>query len=95
MRRVRAASALFGGYQHPTQMIAVGFGLAIFAGSLLLSLPAATAPGQTTTWMTAVWTATAAVSLTGLIIVDTPPRTGRCSARWSSSAWCRSAGSAS
>ncbi|WP_261808951.1 TrkH family potassium uptake protein [Nonomuraea sp. C10] len=72
MRRVRAASALFGGYQHPTQMIAVGFGLAIFAGSLLLSLPAATAPGQTTTWMTAVWTATAAVSLTGLIIVDTP-----------------------
>lgn len=72
MKRVRAASALFGGYQHPTQMIAVGFGLAILLGALLLSLPAATAAGQTTDWTTAVWTATAAVSLTGLTIVDTP-----------------------
>ncbi|MFG1945998.1 TrkH family potassium uptake protein [Nonomuraea sp. NPDC048826] len=72
MRRVRAASALFSGYQHPTQMIAVGFGFAIAVGTLLLSLPAATAEGQTTTWLTALWTATASVSLTGLIIVDTP-----------------------
>jgi trk system potassium uptake protein TrkH len=71
MRRVRAASALFGGFQHPTQMIAVGFGLAILVGTLLLSLPVATAEGQTTTWLTALWTSTAAVSLTGLIIVDT------------------------
>ncbi|WP_336207404.1 TrkH family potassium uptake protein [Nonomuraea sp. LPB2021202275-12-8] len=72
MRRVRAASALLGGYQHPAQVIATGFSTAVLFGTLLLALPVATASGESTGWLTALFTATSAVCLTGLIIVDTP-----------------------
>jgi len=72
MRRVRAASALRGGYQHPAQVIATGFGAAVLIGTLLLALPVASASGESSGWVTALFTATSAVCLTGLIIVDTP-----------------------
>lgn len=72
MRRARASSALFRGYQHPAQMIATGFGAAVLLGTALLALPVATTTGESSGWLTALFTATAAVSLTGLVIVDTP-----------------------
>lgn len=53
------------------QMIAIGFFFIILIGSLLLCLPFATRPGSTTDFQTAVFTATSATCVTGLILVDT------------------------
>jgi trk system potassium uptake protein len=72
MRRVRAASVGLGGYRHPAQVIATGFGAAVLIGTLLLILPIATTEGVSAGWLTSVFTATSAVCLTGLVIVDTP-----------------------
>ncbi|WP_049560639.1 TrkH family potassium uptake protein [Nonomuraea sp. SBT364] len=72
MRRVRAASFVLGGYSHPAQVIATGFSTAALVGTLLLALPFATTEGVSAGWLTAVFTATSAVCLTGLVIVDTP-----------------------
>ncbi|MBB5134946.1 potassium uptake TrkH family protein [Thermocatellispora tengchongensis] len=72
MRRDNLARALLDRVQHPTQMVALGFGLAVLAGSLLLSLPVATTTGEPAGWLTALFTATSAVCVTGLIVVDTP-----------------------
>lgn len=55
----------------PPQIVALGFATAILAGSLLLSLPWATRPGEETTYLTALFTATSAVCVTGLVVVDT------------------------
>lgn len=52
--------------------MATGFALAIAIGAGVLSLPAATAPGSETGFLQALFTSTSAVSLTGLIVVDTP-----------------------
>jgi len=70
MRQARWAG-LLDRFQNPTQVIATGFGAAALLGTLLLSLPIATASGEPTGWITALFTATSAVSLTGLTIVDT------------------------
>ncbi|MEV4218961.1 potassium transporter TrkG [Nonomuraea sp. NPDC049725] len=72
MRRVRAASFSLGGYSHPAQVIATGFSTAALIGTLLLMLPFATTEGVSPGWLTAVFTATSAVCLTGLVVVDTP-----------------------
>ena len=56
---------------HPTRTVALAFLLAIVLGTLLLKHPLATAPGQTTTWLTAWFTAVSAVCVTGLVVVDT------------------------
>ncbi|MEU4571127.1 potassium transporter TrkG [Nonomuraea sp. NPDC023979] len=72
MRRVRAASFSLGGYSHPAQVIATGFSTAALIGTLLLMLPFATTEGLSPGWLTAVFTATSAVCLTGLVVVDTP-----------------------
>lgn len=55
----------------PPQIVALGFATAILAGSLLLFLPCATRPGEETTYLTALFTATSAVCVTGLVVVDT------------------------
>ncbi|WP_341721118.1 TrkH family potassium uptake protein [Micromonospora sp. FIMYZ51] len=58
-------------FRHPAQMIAVGFATAITIGTGLLSLPWATRSGHRTELLDALFTATSAVCVTGLITVDT------------------------
>ncbi|PRZ13707.1 potassium uptake TrkH family protein [Nesterenkonia sandarakina] len=53
------------------QLIFLGFLLATAAGTGLLLLPAATAPGQETDLIHALFTATSALCVTGLTVVDT------------------------
>lgn len=53
------------------QIIALGYFLLILLGSLLLFLPFATAVGEETSFLTAVFTATSATCVTGLVVVDT------------------------
>lgn len=53
------------------QVIALGFLILIFAGSLLLLLPLATAEGEYTSYLDALFTATSASCVTGLIVQDT------------------------
>ncbi|KQU44947.1 ATPase [Rhodococcus sp. Leaf278] len=52
--------------------MATGFALAMVAGAGVLMIPAATMPGYDTDILQALFTSTSAVSLTGLIVVDTP-----------------------
>ena len=55
----------------PARLVLTGFGgvILLFAG--LLSLPAATATGERTPFVDALFTATSAVAVTGLVTVDT------------------------
>ena len=55
---------------HPAQAVTAGFAAAIGIGTLLLLLPAASA-GEHTTFLQALFTATSAVCVTGLVVVDT------------------------
>lgn len=55
----------------PARVVAAGFLVLIFSGALLLTLPVMTASGTSTSFKDALFTATSAVSLTGLITVDT------------------------
>jgi trk system potassium uptake protein len=56
----------------PSQFLVASFaGLTLFGG-LLLWLPVAAEPGQTISFLDALFTATSAVCVTGLIVVDTP-----------------------
>jgi potassium uptake TrkH family protein len=61
----------FGGVRHPATVIAAGFGSAVLVGTVLLSTPLATTTGDSSHWVTALFTATSAVCVTGLVIVDT------------------------
>lgn len=54
------------------QLIAVSFAGLVLIGSVLLSIPAATAPGQSISYLDALFTATSAICVTGLTVVDTP-----------------------
>lgn len=53
------------------QIIIIGFFLVIFLGSLLLMLPIATKEYSTTRFLDALFTATSAVCVTGLVVYDT------------------------
>ncbi len=55
----------------PAKVLVVGFLSVIAVGTLLLLLPVATAEGNETSSLTALFTATSAVCVTGLIVVDT------------------------
>ena len=55
----------------PAQLTALGFLALILAGTALLSLPFASADGTATPPMDALFTATSATTLTGLVTVDT------------------------
>jgi trk system potassium uptake protein TrkH len=55
----------------PAQLIATSFAVAIAIGTLLLSLPVSHAPGAEIGFLAALFTATSAVCVTGLIVVDT------------------------
>jgi len=52
-------------------MLAAGFAATILVGSLLLTLPVANREGVVTPYVTALFTATSAVCVTGLVVVDT------------------------
>ena len=56
---------------NPAQVLAIGFAVVILTGSLLLSLPVATESGVPLPWIDALFTATSAVCVTGLVVVDT------------------------
>tara|TARA_R110002072_G_scaffold9518_6_gene45907 strand:+ start:964 stop:2292 length:1329 start_codon:yes stop_codon:yes gene_type:complete len=60
------------GLRDPIRLIPLLFAAAIAIGTLLLSLPFATQEGVRAPLLTALFTATSAVSVTGLIVVDTP-----------------------
>ncbi len=55
----------------PPQIVLLGFLGAISVGTVLLRLPLAHAPGVRLGWLDALFTATSAVCVTGLIVVDT------------------------
>ncbi len=56
----------------PPQLLALHIGGLIAVGTILLSLPAADAPGHHVSVLDALFTSTSAVCVTGLIVVDTP-----------------------
>jgi trk system potassium uptake protein TrkH len=55
----------------PSQLIVLSFAAAIAAGTLVLRLPIAHSPEANIGWLEALFTATSAVCVTGLIVVDT------------------------
>jgi trk system potassium uptake protein TrkH len=56
---------------HPAAVLALAFLATIGVGTALLMLPWASASGQSAPWLTALFTATSAVCVTGLVVVDT------------------------
>ena len=56
---------------NPTKMIAVGYCIIIFTGALLLCLPIANRGGTFTPFIDALFTATSATCVTGLVVHDT------------------------
>ncbi|MEN1974646.1 TrkH family potassium uptake protein [Cellulomonas olei] len=58
-------------HRGPGQLVVLGFAAAVVVGTVLLSLPVSAAPGQTPSFMAALFTATSAVCVTGLVVVDT------------------------
>lgn len=68
MRRLRIRR---GFRLHPAQAVAVGFAAAVIAGTLLLWLPPMTVEPGGTSFVDALFTATSAVCVTGLTVVDT------------------------
>ncbi|MCC8435090.1 TrkH family potassium uptake protein [Brevibacillus sp. M2.1A] len=55
----------------PPKTLVLGFALIIFLGALLLTLPVATVDGVGLHWLDALFTATSATCVTGLVVVDT------------------------
>jgi len=68
LRRLRAIATR----RHPTQVVVLGFVAAIAVGTLLLWLPPASAEEGSAPLGAALFTATSAVTVTGLVVVDTP-----------------------
>ncbi|WP_455500242.1 TrkH family potassium uptake protein [Gemmiger sp.] len=68
---IRSAFSKFLKTQPPARIIATGFALLILLGAALLSLPFAVYPGVRLTPLDALFTATSAVCVTGLVVVDT------------------------
>ena len=56
---------------NPLPIIAIGFAGIILLGSLLLTLPVASADGVSVPWFDTLFTATSAVCVTGLVVRDT------------------------
>ncbi|OLF07032.1 ATPase [Actinophytocola xinjiangensis] len=58
-------------FRHPTRVVAAGFAAAVGVGTVLLLLPVATESGTGAGLVDALFTATSAVCVTGLVTVDT------------------------
>ncbi|WZL74501.1 TrkH family potassium uptake protein [Clostridiaceae bacterium 35-E11] len=56
---------------NPAQILALGFASVILIGAILLSLPLASKNGHSVGFINAFFTATSAVCVTGLVVVDT------------------------
>ena len=65
MRRLREL-------RHPAQLVALAFAASILVGTALLLLPVATEGPAGASFLTAAFTSTSAICVTGLIVVDTP-----------------------
>lgn len=60
------------GIRHPARLVPLAFLAAILVGTLLLMLPVSRADGTSAPLLTALFTSTSAVCVTGLIVEDTP-----------------------
>lgn len=70
--RLRSLSSFVRGVMnHPAQTVVLSFALVILVGTLLLMMPVATVDGDGLSLTEALFTATSAVCVTGLIVVDT------------------------
>ncbi|MFD7510865.1 TrkH family potassium uptake protein [Streptomyces sp. NPDC059853] len=58
-------------HTHPARMVALGFALAVVTGTTVLALPISRAGDGSAPLLTALFTATSAVCVTGLTVVDT------------------------
>ncbi|MGG1399279.1 TrkH family potassium uptake protein [Bacillus salipaludis] len=58
-------------YLDPPKVLVLGFALIIFIGALLLTMPISTTNGQGLSFLNALFTATSATCVTGLVVVDT------------------------
>lgn len=56
---------------NPHQWMLIGFGIIIFIGAILLSLPVASSSGESIGFLDAFFMSTSAVCVTGLVVVDT------------------------
>ena len=65
----------------PARVLVIGFACLILIGALLLTLPLASKDGQSLRFIDALFTATSAVCVTGLVVVDT----GTCFSRFGQS----------
>lgn len=54
-----------------SRIILLGFAVPILLGAVLLSLPVSSATGISVGWLNALFTSTSAVSVTGLVVLDT------------------------
>ena len=71
-RKTNIVTAFIGGLQNkPARLIALSFFSVIFLGTLLLNQPAATMTGERAGLLTALFAATSATCVTGLVVVDT------------------------
>lgn len=68
----RTKPALKSSLQHPARLVPLAFLVAIAIGTALLLLPISRVGPGGTDFITALFTATSAVCVTGLIVVDTP-----------------------
>ncbi|MDQ0220977.1 Trk family potassium uptake protein [Peribacillus cavernae] len=55
----------------PPKILVLGFGVIIFIGAFLLTLPLATVDGKGLSFLNALFTSTSATCVTGLVVVDT------------------------
>ena len=59
-------------FRHPAQVIVFAFAVAVAVGTILLMLPVARVGAEGAPLLTALFTSTSAVCVTGLVTVDTP-----------------------
>ena len=59
-------------FRHPAQVLVFGFACAVLVGTVLLMLPVSRSGPDGAPFVTALFTSTAAVCVTGLVVVDTP-----------------------
>ncbi|MGW4413004.1 hypothetical protein ACWEJ6_54235 [Nonomuraea sp. NPDC004702] len=64
---MRRSYGLLGRFPHPAQVIVTGFAAVALIGTALLASPVATESGESAGWLTALFTATSAVCVTGLV----------------------------
>lgn len=67
----------FGAHLRPPQVLVLGFAAVILTGAVLLTLPIASNSGKGLRFLDALFTATSAVCVTGLVVVDTATQYSR------------------